>query len=653
MIKLGSGLTNWQQQCLGQLKASAKQLPDTLVAIGTGDFDDETRTLHVPFTLNTSEIDGLPHGLPLEGQESFILAIGPDDEHPPAVYVDHFRFLGHPHVLSGFLFCLYLDETREWDPEHGINGVPNGVLNRLWRWLIKAAGAKFNANEALYHAVGGLPHLSRTRLPLPPIVVRDLPRQRGRAGSAWLTRRSDWCLQLHARPPNDEDAEHMPVFFTDQDLPFGAGNDYLYELISRLDLHQNEELANLARLQDSSFAHAQQASEPNCAISRNLLPAQSHVRSVSLEFDRNQSFAMLTALAASAARKPDGTPQTLLLAVPHPRGGPRHLIAVYFDAELADHLRRLVRERTGPLLTFDKAGLDRSTPLRWCYVSDERDDVNRRRDIDRPVTKYQGAEVLVWGVGGLGSWIAEFITRAGVRKITVCDNGIITGGLLVRQNYTDHDIGASKAERLADRLRAIAPGVEIDSRYRIEDDELRAIATSANLIVDATINRVVARRLDAIASDPNRTAVIAQVATDAGTGSLGLAMVDGTKRGGSVLQTDARTGHMVDREPDLESYRVFWKDPEPGDEFIPTRGCSLPTFHGSAADLASVAANLTTLIAPHLGDGESGTHLMSLPHSGITPTYRYIPTSSLAHESATGTDPHIGTEPCSSVGAED
>jgi len=571
MGKAKGGLTNWQQQCLAQLKASAKQVSGTLGVVGKEDFDKETRTLHVPFTLNTSDIDCVPHGLPLESQESFTLAIGPDNEHPPAVYVNHFRFLGHPHVLSGFLFCLYLDETREWDLEQGINGVPNGVLNRLWRWLIKAARAEFNADDALYHAVGGLPHLSRTGLPLPPILVRDLPRQRGRAASAWLTRRSDWCMQLHASHPDDDEAEHMPVFFTDEDLPFGAGSDYLDELTSRLDLHQHKELANQARFQNSAFCRVQRISEIECAISRRLLPAQSHVRAVPRVFDGSQSVAMLTALAASAARKPDGTPQTLLLAVPHPRGGPRHLIAVYFDATLADHLRRLMRERTGPQLTFDKARLDRSTPLKWCYVSDERDDVNRRRDIARPVTAYQGADVFVWGVGGLGSWIAEFIIRAGASKVTVCDTGIVTGGLLVRQNYTDHDIGALKVERLAERLRAIVPCAGIEGRHRIEGDELRTVATSANLIVDATINRVVSRRLDSIATDPNRTAVIAQVATDAGTGSLGLAMVHGLKHGESMLETDARTGYRVDRDPDLESYRVFWKDPEPGDEFIRVR----------------------------------------------------------------------------------
>jgi hypothetical protein len=621
MRRTKSRLTSWQRHCLAQLRASAKQQPDTLTKVGKEEFDQETRSIRVPFTLNTDGIGLVPHGLPLNSLESFVLVVGPVDERPPAVYVDHFRFLGHPHVLSGFLLCLYLDETREWDPEHGVNGGPNGVLNRLWRWLVKAAAAEFNADEALYHAIGGIPHLSRTGLPLPPIVVRELPQQHGRGASAWLTRRSDWCLQLHASRPDDEEAVHVPVFFTDHDLPFGAGNDYLYELAGRLELHQQQELANRAKFSESPFCRFDLAGEPDSGPNQAAGQAQDH------RINASQSVAMVTALAASAARKPDGTPQTLLLAVPHPAGGPRHLIAVYFDAKLADHLRRLLRQRRGPLLDFDRVHLDRNTPLKWCYISDERKDVNRRRDISRPVTHYRGTEVLIWGVGGLGSWVAEFITRAGAAKLIVCDTGIITGGLLVRQNYIDHDIGAPKAERLAERLRAIAPSVVIESRSRIEDDELRTIVTSANLVVDATINRVVARRLDAIAVDPSRTAVIAQVATDAGTGSIGLAMVYGNKHGASLLETDARTGRAVDREPDLEPYRVFWNDPEPGDEFIPTRGCSLPTFHGSAADLAGVAASLTTFIAPHLADGESGTHLFSLPHSGVAPTYRYIPAS--------------------------
>jgi len=147
---------------------------------------------------------------------------------------------------------------------------------------------------------------------------------------------------------------------------------------------------------------------------------------------------------------------------------------------------------------------------------------------------------------------------------------------------------------------------------------------TVDLIVDATINRVVTRRLETITNRTGRSAVIAQVATDARTGCLGIAMVYGPEQPASILDADANTGRVVEAEPSLEPYRAFWKDPGPGDEFVPTRGCSLPTFHGSAADLAAVAASLTNLIAPHLDDLASGTHLFALPHSGVTPSYRYL-----------------------------
>jgi ThiF family len=531
--------------------------------------------------------------------------------------------LGCPHVLSGFLLCLYLDETREWDPRQGVNGGPNAVLNRLWRWLEDAANARFNADAALYHAVGGLPHLSRAGFPLPPIVVRDLPPQRGRAASAWLTRRSDWCLQLHPSRPSDVQAEHIPVFFTDRDLPFGAGSDYLYELTTRLETFQHKELARQGARTRPAVWDVLPAGLAECKLPTTA-PTGTY-RPVAQLATTSQAVALLTVLAASASRKPDGTPQTLLLAVPHPLGGPRHLIAVFLASELADHLRRLVRDKQSGPISFDQPQLDRTTPLRWCFISDEREEVTTRRDRRTPVAAYRNARVLVWGVGGLGAWIAEFIVRAGASSLIVCDTGIVTGGLLVRQDYVDNDIGGGKADRLAQRLRAIAPDAEIVSRSSVDDESLRAVGRSADLIIDATINRAVGRRLEALANDSCRSAVIAQVATDAGSGNLGLAMVHGPESRKSMNETDAQVGRAVEEQTSLEPYRVFWRDPAPGDEFVPTRGCSVPTFHGSAADLAAVAASLTSLIAPHLTDGASGTHLMALPQSGIAPAHCYIP----------------------------
>src|SRR4051812_36518244 len=115
----GPQYTPWQARCLGQLRASAAAQPDTLQLTGPPTEQPDTGQLLVRFTLTTAGIPRRPGGLPLQDTEDFVVAIEPDDDRPPTVHVEHFRFLGHPHVLSGFLLCLYLDETREWDPAQG------------------------------------------------------------------------------------------------------------------------------------------------------------------------------------------------------------------------------------------------------------------------------------------------------------------------------------------------------------------------------------------------------------------------------------------------------------------------------------------------------------------------------------------------------
>lgn len=614
-------------------------MPEVLRVDDDGVIDTETMALHVPFTMNTSDITPTSHGLQLQREEEFVVAISANDEQPPTVYVNHFRFLGHPHVLSGYQFCLYLDPSREWDPEYGMNGRPNGVLNRLWRWLIKAAEGTFDPDAALYHAVGGLPHLSRASLTVKPIVVRNLPTPQGRVANAWLRHRSDWCLELD-NASDDTDAENpiepdpakiglrIPLFYPERDLPFGAGRDYLIELTTRID-YVPEAPAQLCRHQkpvrlrhvgiiDAARFRPHKSCGPACPPNPITVVARPRNASTS------PATAMLTALTAAASRQPDGSPQILLIAVPHPQGGPRHLIACYFEPALTDHLRHLLRTRSTPLISFERAALDRSTPLKWCFVSDERPEVTTRRDTTRPVNAYNGKTVVVWGVGGIGSWVAEYVVRAGAKRVIVCDNGLVTGGLLVRQNYTDQDIGTSKADRLQARLASLTDTGHIESRHQVSDSDLHGLSITADVIIDATISKVVTKRLDRITQNPRRTAVIVQIATDTRTGTLGLAIVHGRGNTSSLTETDRKTGAVVLDDPTLEPYQVFWRDPDPGDEFVPTRGCSIPTFHGSAADLAGIAASLTTVVAPHLSDGSSGTYLLALPHSGVSPAYRYL-----------------------------
>ncbi|MFD9485223.1 ThiF family adenylyltransferase [Streptomyces sp. NPDC059991] len=246
-----------------------------------------------------------------------------------------------------------------------------------------------------------------------------------------------------------------------------------------------------------------------------------------------------------------------------------------------------------------------------------------RRDDGSPVRGFFGKHVHVWGCGGLGSWIAEFVVRAGASQVTVCDPGTVTGGLLVRQNYVEDDVGASKAQALARRLRAVNDTVAIHVHNGALPDAA-ALAT-ADVIIDATVSIAVGHILEQLAASEGPHPVLAQVATDTRTGTLGLLSVSTptTTHGPSRIDTAARKTVLAD--PALELYHRLWQDTPDDDELVPTRGCSVPTFHGSSADLAAVAGTLATFLGMHLITPGTGTHLVALPHASGSPHHRFLP----------------------------
>jgi ThiF family len=240
------------------------------------------------------------------------------------------------------------------------------------------------------------------------------------------------------------------------------------------------------------------------------------------------------------------------------------------------------------------------------------------------VTGYAGKTVHVWGCGGLGSWIAEYVVRAGAKKVVLCDPGTISGGLLVRQNFIEADVGNTKVQALAQRIRAISDTVEVATHDgAIPDEDLG----DSDLIIDATISIAVSRLLDEVARTSGDRPLLAQVATDARTGTLGILTVSTPPLQIGPLTIDRRVGEQITTDGSLEAFHTLWDSSAHEDQIIPTRGCSTPTFHGSAADLAGVAGSLTSILGTHLGTGAamSGTHLISLPHGEAGPLRAFVP----------------------------
>ena len=82
------------------------------------------------------------------------------------------------------------------------------------------------------------------------------------------------------------------------------------------------------------------------------------------------------------------------------------------------------------------------------------------------------ARVIVFGVGGVGSWCAESLVRSGIRKITIVDSDRVCITNINRQLMaTTKTVGQVKVEALKERLLTINPSAERDARQQIFCEE--------------------------------------------------------------------------------------------------------------------------------------------------------------------------------------
>ena len=104
--------------------------------------------------------------------------------------------------------------------------------------------------------------------------------------------------------------------------------------------------------------------------------------------------------------------------------------------------------------------------------------------------KFAAANVLIVGMGGLGTPAAQFLAAAGVGTITICDADHVDLTNLQRQIlYATADIGARKVDAAAQRLSAINPDVRIERiPARVGPDTLAPLVAAADVVLDGCDN---------------------------------------------------------------------------------------------------------------------------------------------------------------------
>lgn len=100
--------------------------------------------------------------------------------------------------------------------------------------------------------------------------------------------------------------------------------------------------------------------------------------------------------------------------------------------------------------------------------------LNRTRLLlgDEAMEKLAAARVIIFGVGGVGSWCAEALVRSGVRHITIVDSDRVCITNINRQLMaTTATVGQVKVEALRQHLLLINPMAEIEAIQKIFNEE--------------------------------------------------------------------------------------------------------------------------------------------------------------------------------------
>lgn len=117
--------------------------------------------------------------------------------------------------------------------------------------------------------------------------------------------------------------------------------------------------------------------------------------------------------------------------------------------------------------------------------------------------RIQEQHVIIFGIGGVGSWCAEGLIRSGVQHLTIVDSDCVCVSNINRQTMaTTSAIGKVKVEALKGKLLDINPQAEINSiqaiyssetqeSFHLEEydfviDAIDSLAHKAELILHAT-----------------------------------------------------------------------------------------------------------------------------------------------------------------------
>ena len=104
--------------------------------------------------------------------------------------------------------------------------------------------------------------------------------------------------------------------------------------------------------------------------------------------------------------------------------------------------------------------------------------------------KILSSKVLIVGAGGLGSPVADFLSRAGIGTLGIVDYDKVSLSNLHRQNlYNLSDIGKFKVEIAKYKIKRINPSTKVKTyKIRLNKDNFKKIINDYDYIIDGSDN---------------------------------------------------------------------------------------------------------------------------------------------------------------------
>ena len=200
------------------------------------------------------------------------------------------------------------------------------------------------------------------------------------------------------------------------------------------------------------------------------------------------------------------------------------------------------------------------------------------------------SHVAVFGLGGVGSWCAEALARAGVGAMTLVDNDQVGLSNLNRQIQALHStVGLDKTEALARRIRDINPDCSlrlIPEKYEADSRE-RFFDVRYDYIVDAI--DLVSCKLDLIETALGRDIpIISSMGTGNKLDPSQFRVSDLAKTEGCALARILRKElkkrgiihHKVVFSPELPVKPAQMEEPPPGRRTVPASAPWVPPVAG-------------------------------------------------------------------------